>query len=174
MVCTGKLEDISLDYITRKPKVTLLLNENINIDELKDVEKLSIEIKKFRNKRSLDANGYFWSLCNKLAQKLNIPPQEVYREHIKELGICKQFTLGQDEANTFKTAWGMLGLGWLCEQLDITSDNKVLLNAYYGSSTYNTKQMARLIDNIVQDCKEQGIDVLNETELLSLVKEWDK
>ena len=31
MICTGKIEDISLDYITRKPKLTLLLNENINI-----------------------------------------------------------------------------------------------------------------------------------------------
>ena len=98
----------------------------------------------------------------------------MYREHIKELGICKQFTLAEDEANTFKTAWGMLGLGWLCEQLDITSDNKVMLNAYYGSSTYNTKQMARLIDNIVQDCKEQGIETLEDLEIKNMLKEWEK
>ena len=79
MLCTGKLIDTSIDINTRKPKVTFLLNENAfdEINEIKDIEKLKIEAKKYRNKRSLDANAYCWVLIGKLAEKINIKDIEV-------------------------------------------------------------------------------------------------
>lgn len=39
---------------------------------------------------------------------------------------------------------------------------------YYGSSTYDGAQMARLIDNIVQDCKAVGIETMTPDELARL------
>ena len=60
MKAQGKLIDISIDYITRKPKITFLLNGNINsLEEIKDIDLLDIEAKKHRKKRTLDANAYF-------------------------------------------------------------------------------------------------------------------
>lgn len=139
---------------------------------LKEDKDKKFELKEHKEKRSLSANNYAWVLIGKLADKLNIPAVEVYREYIKDLNVCKQMTLPRNDFKTFKTAWGMLGLGWVVEELDITDKDEIIANFHYGSSTYNSKQMARLIDSIVQDCKEQEIDVLNKTELLSLVKEW--
>lgn len=43
---------------------------------------------------------------------------------------------------------------------------------YYGSSTYDTKQMARLIDLVVEDCKQQGIETLPPEELERMALEW--
>jgi len=170
----GKLGNITLDYKDSKPVITLKLDNKSDlklIEEFKDIE-LDIKIKKYSKKRSLNSNSYLWILCQKLADKLEITDLEVYKEHIKELNIYKQFTLEEEESKTFKTAWNMLGIGWICERIDITEDNKVVLKAYYGSSTYNTKQMSRLINNIVEDCKLQNIETLDEIELKRMCNNW--
>ncbi len=79
------------------------------------------------------------------------------------------------DTETFKTSWSMHGIGWLCEKVDYSHiDGFVLLNAYYGSSAYNTKQMARLIDWVVQDCKSVGIETLTPKELDGLIEKWSK
>ena len=48
MKITGKISDISFDFKTGKPKVTLLLNEKQvfldGVDELKACDKLTVEI----------------------------------------------------------------------------------------------------------------------------------
>lgn len=41
-----------------------------------------------------------------------------------------------------------------------------------GSSVYNTKQMSRLIDHVVQDCKAVGIETLTPLELDRLKGDW--
>lgn len=44
--------------------------------------------------------------------------------------------------------------------------------AYYGSSTYDTDEMARLIDEIVNEAKELGIETMPPEELDCLIKSW--
>ena len=72
MKLQGKLVEASLDFASKKPKLTFLLNNQItSLDEIENIELLDIEIKKHRNKRSLDANAYCWVLLGKLAEKMN-------------------------------------------------------------------------------------------------------
>ena len=70
---TGRIANVSFDYISGKPLVTLELNERSSalamVDELKCHEKLTLRFGKFKNKRSLDANAYCWVLIDKLAEK---------------------------------------------------------------------------------------------------------
>lgn len=69
--------------------------------------------------------------------------------------------------------WQSHGLGWIAEKLDEGQHKGfVLINFYYGSSSYNTKQMARLIDAVVEDCKEQGIETMSPAELEELKGMW--
>ena len=69
--------------------------------------------------------------------------------------------------------WQTRGLGWFAERLDHGStEGFVLVNFYYGSSAYNTKQMSRLIDNLVQDCKAVGVETLTPAELALLKEMW--
>lgn len=59
MKLQGTLADISIDFKTQKPKITLLINSNMKtLEELDKLNLLDIEVKKHRNKRSLDANAY--------------------------------------------------------------------------------------------------------------------
>ena len=66
MILTGRITCALIDFATGKPKLELSVNE-INdfkqlVDDLKDKEKLSLDIKQYREKRSLNANNYAWKL----------------------------------------------------------------------------------------------------------------
>lgn len=131
-----------------------------------DGKDLKCEIKPFKAKRSLSANAYAFVLINKLAEKLNISPQEVYKNAIRHIGGVSTVVCCQDRAvEEFRKGWESNGIGWQTEILDSKIDGCTNIICYYGSSTYDTKQMSRLIDNIVQDCKAVGIETMTPAEL---------
>lgn len=91
--------------------------------------------------------------------------ERVYADSHSNIVGCDA-CLTDGEAATFRHMWESNGTGWPTERLDFTPDGeRIVIRAYYGSSTYNTKQMSRLIDAIVTDCKELGIETLPPDEL---------
>lgn len=136
----------------------------------KDREQL-FEIKEYKKKRSLNANSYCWVLLQKLADKLNTTKEELYRKYIKEKGIFRTITIDNQAVSTFIHLWEEKGLGWICEVLN-KNDTTTDLIAYYGTSSYNTSQMAHYVDYIVEECKLQGIETMAEEELESLKENW--
>ena len=174
MKSIGTIEDISIDYKTQKPKILLVLNEReslSSIEELKE-DKLSIEIKKYKNKRSLDANAYMWVLISKLEEKLNISKDIIYKDAIRNIGVYEVIPVKNEAVERFIEAWTKNGLGWVCETTKSKLEGYTNILAYYGSSTYNTAEMSRLIDFIVQECKQLNIETMSRTELDSLIESW--
>ena len=174
---TGKLNYGVSFTATGKPIITLELNERIPalkmVDELHDSEKLTIKIGKFKNKRSLDANAYCWTLISRLSEKLNIPKSEIYRSAIKEIGGNSDTVCVQDKAvASLCDGWQRNGLGWQTDTMPSKIDGCINVILYYGSSTYDTAQMSRLINNIVEECKLQGIETKSQEELDSLLCQW--
>lgn len=142
------------------------------VSEMKPKE-YDAELNEHREKRSMDANAYCWVLLDKLADALRSTKEELYIGYVRNIGPHKDFTLTQDEAGTFRAAWERLGTGWPTEQVDFDKDgNRIVVRAYYGSSTYNTKQMSRLIDSIVEDCKAVGIETLPPERLEAMKVRW--
>lgn len=135
-----------------------------------DQEKI-FEIKEKKKKRSLNANSYCWVLLQKLADKLNTTKEEIYRKYIKEKGIFRTITIDNQAANTFIHLWEDKGLGWICEILNKNEKTTDLI-AYYGTSSYNTKQMANFIDYVVEEAKIQDIETLTPQELEVLKETW--
>lgn len=129
------------------------------------------EIKEYKKKRSLNANSYCWVLLQKLADKLNTTKEELYRKYIKEKGIFRTITIDNQAVSTFIHLWEEKGLGWICEVLN-KGDTTTDLIAYYGTSSYNTSQMAHYVDYIVEECKLQGIETMTQEELESLKENW--
>ena len=105
--------------------------------------------------------------------ELNLDLIGEYRKRVKELGICQTFELDTKNLATFEYLWCSNGIGWFIEKVDY-NENKTIINAYYGSSSYNSKQMSRLIDNLVQDCRLVGIQTLEDKEIEDLIRrEYD-
>lgn len=156
--------------------LTISTREDVRglFDDLREKD-LDVDLKKHREKRSLNANAYLWQLLSKLADRLYTTKEELYRQYVTQVGPHKDFELTENEAATFRVAWERLGVGWLTERVDYSRDGeRLVIRAYYGSSTYNTKQMSRLIDMVVEDCKEQGIETMTEKELSLLKGSWGK
>ena len=157
--------------INGKWRVTVELDEDFRerYDALHGGD-IDADFKKWRDKRSRDANAYMWVLLDKLADVLGREKNDLYIEYVRRYGTFKDFTLTPDEAGTFCHVWHELGTGWPTEQVDYAPDgDHVVIRAYYGSSTYSTKRMSRLIEAIVRDCKELEIETMTPDELSALL-----
>ena len=134
-----------------------------------------LEVKEHRKKRSLDSNAYAWTLINKLADVMRIPPVEVYRQAIQDIsGNSEIVPIKEEAVEQFKQAWSHNGIGWICRDMGKSKIQGYRnLMVYYGSSVYNTAQMSNLIDHLVQDCKALEIETLPPEKLSLLMEEWD-
>lgn len=132
----------------------------------------TFEIQEHKAKRSLNANSYCWVLIGKIAEVVGNTKEEVYREYIKNKGIYQVLTMNNKAIPTFIKLWNDKGLGWICETSETNITGLTDVIAYYGTSSYNTKQMANFIDYIVQEAKDLEIETLPPNELKSLKESW--
>ena len=133
------------------------------------------EISPVSKKRSLNANNYCWLLCGKIAAKLGIRDVDVYRDAVLDVGYYAAFTMHPQEVDSFTVSWGKLGIGWQTAQVDYEQDgNLVTVFAYYGSSTYTRQEMKRLLDWLVQEAQQLGIDMEDPAKIQQMLDYWDK
>lgn len=180
---TGKIKDFSVDFITGKAILTLTINEKQSVincfDELSQCEKLSVEIDKYRENRSLESNRYMWKLCGELADKMSneaehYTKEDIYRKAIRESGVWCDDEVEPEKVEWRSAAWSQIGTGWFSERVDFSADGeREIIRFYYGSSRYNKKQMSRLIDGIVQDCKAMGIETKTPAQLAEMLSLWE-
>ena len=144
-------------------------------DRLKDTE-VEVEIKKRTPKRSRDANAMCWAMCHDIGKALRppLPKEEVYRKAIREVGEYEPLPIREDAVETFRRRWAEKGTGWFAEVID---DSKLpgykLVFAYYGSSTYDSATMARLIDYLVDDARQMGLSIPASREQEEALKAWE-
>lgn len=179
MQTTGIIANLDIDYETRKPKISVVLdtNEISIVEQLKNENKLNIELKKWYKKRSLDANAYCWVICDLIAKELSkngiTTKEEVYKDAILQVGTFEPFIVQEKTFENFKRIWEKQGLGFLVQEVS-RKDKCVKVNCYYGSSTYDSKEMSLLIEILVQLAKSLNIETKSKAEIDSLLKEWDK
>lgn len=133
-----------------------------------------LTVKEHRKKRSLDSNAYAWTLIGKLADAMRIPPTVVYINAIQSIGGNYEIIPIREEAvEKFKEVWTKQGLGWPCVDMGPSKIQGYRnLRAYYGSSTYDTRQMSMLIDALIQDCKALDIETLSDEKLSAMMEGW--
>jgi len=130
-------------------------------------------IKEYRKNRSLNANSYCWVLLGKIADVIGSTKEEVYVDYIRHKGIFRIIRMDNKSVETFMKIWTEKGLGWVCEASESNKEGLTDVTAYYGTSSYNTKQMANFIDYVVQECKNLGIETKSEEEINALIAGWE-
>lgn len=174
---TGKISNVSLDYFTGKHMVTFTVDGSASemLNELRECENLTIKVDKQRQKRSLDCNAYCWVLIGKIAEKTNIPKNEVYQNAVREMGGNYEIVCVQNKAvESICEKWQQNGIGWVTDTAPskIKGCRNVFL--YYGSSVFSVDEMSRLISIIQEDCRALNIEVKSQEEINSLLREWHK
>ena len=174
MEFTGKLQTVSRDWKTGQWNITFTMNEASAINEVNNIqscEKLSIKAVKHRNKRSLDANAYCWVILQKIAEVLHQDKWNVYLEMLGKYGVFTHIIVKPNVVDKVKEEWRTVKeLG----EVSVNGMTGIQLQCYFGSSTYNTKEMSVLIDGIVYEAKELGIETLPPDELERMKIEWNQ
>lgn len=168
----GRLKD---HIIKLGGKVVLMLDTDLSaeyLDELKDKD-LKVQMSVWRQDRSLNANNYCWKLLDEIAQRTRSTKEEVYKEIISKVGVFEILPIKNEAVDNFVGKWESRGLGWVCNIMrDSKIPNYTNVIAYYGSSVYNTKEMSRLIDEVVQEAQGLGIQTKTPQELAELKNLW--
>lgn len=129
---------------------------------------LSIEVKD-PTRRSLTANAYMWKLCDELGKATGNTKDDVYRIMIRAAGVFDDVQVKREGLVRWMQNWNAHGTGWICEVVDDIGE-RVTVRTYYGSSSYNRAEMARLIDAVVEECRNVGIETRSQAEVDSLLK----
>lgn len=162
------------DFSTKKWLITFETDQKPEIfDDTRD-KALVIEIKEQKKSRSLNANAYFHVLVDKIAEKLRTSHNEVHNAMIARYGQPDEEIkniIMQDQI-----PWEKLDAIHLRPTTATrTLDDGELYRVYIvmrGSHTYDTKEMARLIDGTVSEAKELGIETLSPAEIERMKQQW--
>lgn len=141
-------------------------------DALAD-KQVNIEIRKAHKHRSLDANAYAWVLIDKIAEMTGFSKTDVYRHAIKEIGGVSDTICVMDKAvDRLREGWEKNGIGWQTDVMPskVAGCTNVIL--YYGSSSYDSKQMSDLISSLVQEAELLGIPTITEEQAAKMLGKW--
>ena len=179
MECKGRIISISQDFETKGILVTLSLADVPvqGLQELKAMDLLAVSLKKYRKKRSLDANAYFHLLVGKLADSLRI--SKIRCKNIM-IGRYGQADYIDGQPVMIKT---QIPVSDMLEQENLhclpcggkTEENGLqtfFYMVYRGSHTYNTEEMSILIDGVVKEAEGQGIETATPDEIEKLKSLW--
>lgn len=138
------------------------------IDELMEIkdEELDIEIDKHRAKRSLNANAYFWKLCDQIAKKLGSDKESIYKLQLSRYGVFVDCEVWNNAVEVLKREFRHV------EELSDGYEDTKIVRCYFGSSGYNSKEMSELISGTVEDAISLGIQPLDQDQIDALVRTW--
>lgn len=139
----------------------------------------TVEIKRKTKSRSLNANSYCWLIAQKIALELSknsyTTKEDVYKKAIKDCGHFTYVPVREDAIDRYVQIWQAHGIGWIAEDAGECKNLKGYHNimCYHGSSVYNTKEMARLIDCLTDECEQLGIKLEPSEYIQSLIEGWE-
>lgn len=170
---TGKIQNIAKDWQTGHLLITFDISESpviSEIESLKDCEKLSIEAKKYRAKRSLDANAYAWVLFTKIAEVVRSSKDEIYENMLQKYGHLYK----DDDGYVTITVRADVDMSkvqghWKFYKSNGKFSSYLMIK---GSSEYDTAEMAKFIDAVVLEAKELGIETATPDEIERMKTLW--
>ena len=159
----------------REPEIVISTKQNIQaeVEELKAIvaqgKELSVEVKQYRIRRSLDSNAYLWVLLGELASVLKTSKDEVYLQMLDRYGVYTHIVVKPNVVDRVKQEWKTTReLG----EVTINGQTGIQIQCYFGSSTYDTKEMSTLLEGVVSECKELGINTITPKELEIMKQQW--
>lgn len=173
MEFTGKLIGINKDWQTGDFNITFSINEPSVVNEVENIKdsKLSIKAVKYRQKRSLDANKLLWVCIGAIATALRADKWDIYLQMLKRYGKYTYICVKPSVVDAVKAQWRE------CEELgevNINGETAIQMLCYFGSSTYNTKEFSVLLDGVIGEMKEIGIDTPTSEDMRRSLEQWER
>lgn len=158
-----------MKWLFKKPKFNLhvlpqVLNFVAALDEDKDYE---INVKGVSKKRSINQNDFAWSLTDKLSDKLvlagvKLSKDECHAEMIFRYGQVMLDGKGERVKLSTKQDVNIAEVFPYAKPIgesELNGETFTHYLIYRGSKTYNTKEFSIFLSGIIEECREQGIEV---------------
>ena len=125
---------------------------------IQDKDKL-YEVKEYKKKRNNNQNSRYWKLINELSLKLRISVEKLHFEMLKNYSQRYEILVPADKE--------IRGIEYYERKSKITKDGKefCVYHVYTPSHELNTKEFAILLDGLIQECQQQGIDTRSPDEI---------
>ena len=171
---TGRMVNVSKDWQSGQFQVTFTVNEPSaikEVDNIKDLDRLSIKAVKYRQKRSLDANALLWSCLGKMAGALQADKWDIYLQMLKRYGKYTYICVKPNVVDAVKAQWRE---SEIVGEIKINGSDAVQMLCYFGSSTYNTKEFSVLLDGVISEMKEMGLEAPASEDMRRALEDWEK
>ena len=132
-----------------------------------------VEVKRHREKRSLDANAYFHVLVDKIARKMDLGFEETKTNLVVEYGTVERDDEGLKVGFKLPASVDVTKIYRYVKCFDTRIENGKEFNCYIvfkHTHLMDTKEMSRLIDGTVHEAKQLGIETLPPDKLAALVE----
>ena len=140
-------------------------------DALKDGKVLDLEIKIHRFKRSLNANSAMWAMLNDMAIVLNSTPMEIYLQMLERYGASEFIPLFPEQQEKIKAEYRVTK----SQGCMYSNGYKILVwQVWKGTSKYNTLEFSRLLDGVISEAKELGIEFISKADRDLVLSTWEQ
>ena len=173
----GRLIDLSFG-LNRKQRITVEVDADFraDFDHLKEFD-VSVEIKRYREKRSKDANAYFHVLVNKIAEVQGLGNEEVKKSLVTEYGVLAKDAEGYTVGFKLPASVKIDSIYPYAKVFDIREENGRVFYCYLvykHTHEMDSKEMARLIDGAIYVAKDIGIETDTPEQLARYKAEWGR
>lgn len=157
----GRIIDFAMSW-NRKQRITVEVDTDFRegYETLKEAD-VEVSIKKWRHRRSNDANAYFHVLVNAIAEARGVSDEEIKQMLVVDYGSLARDEDGQIIGFKLPASVDVSSIYPYTRLYKQVEENGKLYNCYLvykHSREMDTKEMSRLIDGAVQEAKELGID----------------
>lgn len=143
-------------------------------NKLKDSNDIRVKAVQWRNRRSIDANNYMWQLLSEMAPLLHTTKDELYLRELQMHGTFMYLPGTDEDVLRLEKVFRIVLIRGETE-LTTPKGKKLRMNqlqCYKGSSLYDTLEMSHLIDGVVRDAQELGIDTMTPEEIRIMKERW--
>lgn len=169
METTGKMTGLSVSYPSRRAVITLEVTARPEDIEKYQGQDVDVSIEPHRAHRSANANRLLWECIRRIAQETGRDKWTEYLDLLKDFGRYTYIVAKPEMVEAVKKQWRETEV---IGDIDINGTNGVQMLCYFGSSTYNTKEFAHLLDGTIAQMKDLGIDVPPSGDIKRALDQW--
>ena len=142
------------------------------MNDLKDNNKeLSVTVDYYKRHRTLDQNALMWALLTEFAYHLNggrkggITEEDLYIQMLQKYGQVKFILIKEEAVESLRNDFKDIVV--INKGLKYKGESYAEVKCIIGSSNeiYDTKRMAELIDGILDEMAEAGVETANKRDL---------
>ena len=177
MELRGEIKGLSSTFPERRVRIELETNGTLeDIEKLKGKD-LTISLSRYRKKRSLDANAFLWKCLGDMAAVLGMTAMDMYLDSLERYGKFIYIQTVESGYKEVKRVWRHTKIvGDFIGVNPITGEKEKYLEVlcYFGSSTYDSKEFSVLLNGVIEDMAELGLERPTDEHLKAIIAEVEK